>query len=288
MDLLLAAEIVRERLTALSSSLGELADGVDGLSGWPAAIARHEHGHRPVVTSGVGAVRAAATAFRRVDFHNEQDERRVVRFVGALAATAAVLRSAEAVNEHKVALMSAIGTYRKLASKRERDSHQVRELLIRFGYARLNLVQAYRKIPILERTPARIGFSWILGTKHVETVDREDAMRRVPGDVERSGSDLARIQREVMETRRNGLRVVRRVAPHVRANIAWVDGEERQTACIHAPLPILYRFSASADEPEIAGHDRPEPDPRTRASRQRRSDANLQRIPGTIDVYRVA
>jgi len=288
MEPFLAGDVVRERLGALSSSLKALARSIDELSAWPAVITRHEHGERVVNTNGHAAVRLASSAFRGLDFHDEQDERRVVRYVGAVAVTPAVIRKAEIVNEHKASLLQAIGAYRRLASKRERDSHQVRELLIRLGYARLNLVQTYRKIPILNHTPIRIGFTWIMGTKHVETVNREEAMRRVPGDIERSGADLARTQREVMETRRNGLRLVRPVAPHVRANVVWHNGDERQTACIHAPLPILYRFSARAPEPEVAGHDRPEPDPRTQAARQRRSDANLRRIPGTIDIYRAS
>lgn len=286
MELFLAGEEVRERLVALSASLADLAVAIDEQSGAPAVVARHEHGERTVINRGPSAVRFASSALRRLDFHNEQDERRVVRYVGAIGVTPAVLRRAELVNEHKASLVGEIGAYRRLASKRERDSHQVRELLIRLGYARLNLVQTYRKVPILNSTPTRIGFTWILGTKHVETVDRESAMRRVPGDVERSGGDLARIQREVMEARRSDLRLVRRVAPHVRANIVWQDGDERQTACIHAPLPILYRFSSRTTEPEVSGHDRPEPDPRTTPPRQRRSDANLRKITGTIDVYR--
>lgn len=288
MELFLAGEVVRERLVTLSSSLDLLARTIQEVPGWPAEVARHEHGNRPIAMTGAAAVRLAATAFRHLDFDDEQDERRVVRFVGAVAVPPAVIRRAETVNQHKAVLLEAIGVYRRLASKRERDSHQVRELLIRLGHARLNLVQTYRKIPILDHTPTRIGFTWILGTKHVETVTREGAMRRVPDDVERSGADLARIQREVMETRRNGLRLVRRVAPHVRANISWYDGGERQVACIHAPLPVLYPFSSRTPTPEIAGHDRPEPDHRTRATRQRRSDAHLRRIPGTIDVYRAS
>lgn len=288
MELSLAGDEVRERLVTLSSSISVLANVIDEQSGGPAHVARHEHGERPIAMSGRSAIRLAATAYRHLDFDDDQDERRVVRFVGAVAVPAAVIRRAQTVNEHKASLLEAIGTYRRLASKRERDSHHVRELLIRLGYARLNLVQTYRKIPILSQAPARIGFTWILGTKHVETVSREGAMRRIPGDVERSGADLARVQREVLDARRNGLRLVRRVAPHVRANIAWYDGDERQTACIHAPLPVLYPFNSRTVEPEIVGHDRPEPDPSTRQDRQRRSDANLQRIPGTIDVYRTS
>ena len=284
MDLFLAAECVRERLAVLSDSLGELAGAIEGLSDVPSTVARH--GERVEVTRGPAAVRLASTAFRRLDYHNDQDERRVVRYVGAISVPVAVIRLADTVNEHKASLVEAIGAYRKLASKRERDSHQVRDLLIRLGYARLNLVQTYRKVPILERAPTRIGFTWILGTKHVETVDRDGAMRRVPGDVERSGSDLARVRRELGQTRRDELRLVRRVAPHIRANIVWHEGEERQTACIHAPLPILYRFDSRSPEPVISGHDRPEPDPRSVPSRQKRSDANLRKITGTIDVYR--
>lgn len=251
-------------------------------------ITRHEHGEQLETADHAAAIRLASTAFRRLDFHDEQDERRVIRYVGAVAVTADVIRQAQTVNRHKAALVEVVGTYRRLASKRERDSHQVRELLIRIGYARLNLVQTYRKIPILERAPTRIGFTWILGTKHVESVNREEAMRRVACDVERSSDDLVRIRREVQNTQRTDLRLVRRVAPHVRANIVWHDDDVRETACIHSPLPILYRFSSNTAEPEIAGHDRPEPDPRTVPARQQRSDANLRKVAGTIDVYRAA
>ena len=261
MELFLSGEAVRERLTALSSTLSDLASAIEKQSEVPATVARHEHGERVTASHGAAAIRLASTAFRRLDYHNDQDERRVVRYVGAIGVPAAVIRYAEAVNERKGALMEAIGIYRRLASKRDRDSHQVRDLLIRLGYARLNLVQTYRRIPILERTPKRIGFTWILGTKHVETVDCDEAMRRVPDDVERSGRELSRIQHELHETRRNNLRLVRRVAPHMRANIVWYEGEERRVACIHAPLPILYRLSSRSAEPEIAGHDRHEPEP---------------------------
>lgn len=288
MESFLAGETVRERLVALSASLRSLAAAFDVPSDWPAVIARHEHGHLPSVASGAAAFQLAGAAFRHLDFEDDQDERRVVRFVGAVAVTSAVLRKAEMVNEHKRALLEAIGTYRRLASRRARDSHHVRDLLIRLGYARLNLVQTYRKVPILSRAPTRIGFSWILGTNRVETINREGAMRRLPDDIERSGEDLSRISREVFEASRNELRLVRRVAPHVRANICWYEGDERQTACIHAPLPVLYAFSARTPEPEVAGHDRPEPDPQTVRPRQKRSDAHLRRIHGTIDVYRTS
>ena len=282
----MAAEIVREKLGRLDAALNALSVVLGQRADWPAVVACHDHGQLSEAATSAAARRLAVAGFKQLEFLDEQDERRVVRFVGAVAVAPAALRTAEAVNEQKQALQSAIARFRKLTSRRERDSHRVRDLLIRFGYARLNLIQAYRKIPILERTPDRIGFSWILGSNRVCVLDREAAMRRLPGDLERSPADVRRIRREVFDTRLGDLRQVEPVAPHVKANVSWYEGDERHGLSLHAPLPILYSYSSRNRAPEIVGHDRPEPDPATAMPRQRRSDAHLRRINGTIDVFR--
>lgn len=287
MDSVVAAENVRIALKDLWRATDVLALAVAEPVEWPAMVCRHEYGERPVPAQGPNARRAAAMAFRSVDFHDEQNEKRVVRYAGAVAASPQALKAAREVNLAKAAFGDAVRCYRNLTSRRERDSQQVRNLLIRFGAARLSLVQAYRTVPVLDSLPTRIGYCWAMGTNQVNVLGRDAAFDRI-NDEHASAAVKQRMKEAVSRTHPDHLRLVEPVAPHIRANVTWLDGQQRRARSVHAPLPLLYPFHAGQAAPIIVGSDRPEPDPRTREPRQRRSDARMKPIDGLVDVFKIS
>lgn len=258
MDPLYAAEVAKEALALLRQRTARLAEALLACPAWPAVVCVHQHGCEPRVASGASARKAAATAVRQVDYHDDQDARRVVRFVGALAVDTATLQLAQELNEAKSAFAAAIQQYRRVGSRRERDSHRVRELLIRCGAARLSLVQAYRHVPVLAASPCSIGFTWI--TRATQVTPRPSQLH--------ADDDCSADQEHPPE--------VDRVAPHVRANVVWSTPAGPRASCLHAPLPILYPHS-DANTPRIRGYDRAEPDPKNPTTRKRRVDAGKPR-----------
>jgi hypothetical protein len=286
MDSVVAAQNVRIALKELWRATEVLARAVAEPVEWPAMLCRHEHGKRPAPAHGPDARRAAAMAFRSIDFHDEQDEKRVVRYAGAVAVSPQTLNAARSLNLAKAAFGDAVRCYRNLTSRRERDSQQVRDLLIRFGAARLSLVQAYRTVPILDSLPSRIGYCWAMGTNQVNVLGRDAAIGRID-DEHASAAERQSMKQAVSRTHPDHLRLVEPVAPHIRANVTWMAGQQRRARSVHAPLPLLYLFSAGLAAPIVVGLDRPEPDPRTRKQRQRRSDARMKPIDGLVDVFKI-
>ena len=259
MDPLFAAEIAKEALERMLRGSARLSKAIAQLPPWPAVVSIHEHGRDPAVAREAAARTAAATAIQQLHFHDDQDPVRVVRFVGAVAVDAWTLDHARELNLAKTDFSKAIQQYRRASTHRIGDSRKVRELLVRFGEARLNLVQAYRHVPVLDVAPTSIGFTWILKATQVSPIDDPDSASYATPSPDAPGYIA-----------------VSRVAPHMRANVVWLRDGPRRAACIHAPLPILYRYDPH-HVVRLRGYDRAEPDPDDVKPRRRRSDAGVQR-----------
>lgn len=288
MQAILLRVAVRESLDTLVATTRRLNKLIRQTPALAGVVTRHEHGLPPVHQEGLRARAAAQLAFARFDYHDHQEEKRVVRFIGAVACSTEALEAASEVNIAKQNLMTAIRRFRSASSRRVRDEKQVRHLLTDLGHARLNLVQAYRQVPIVPATPSRIGFSWILGTTRVRHTTRETALSRLLPALERTGEDYLAIREYIDSVDPGDLRQVEAVAAHMRANITWLQSGERRSICIHAPLPVLYPIVQGDQEPTISGGMEPEPSADSRAGRKRRSDVRLVSIPGTIDVHAFA
>jgi hypothetical protein len=147
----------------------------------------------------------------------------------------------------------------------------------RMGAARLNLKQAYRHIPVLDRRPIKIGFTW---SKHGRVIQRTSvaaARRLLEQRVETSQTRLE-LQRLAEIREIEVLARVRSVCPHLRANLVFSTENGSPAVCrrlMQAPLPILVPLRSGERLPEFVAVS---PDPPT-TPRLRRADIRIEDEP---------
>ena len=129
----------------------------------------------------------------------------------------------------------------------------VRVILRNIGRSHLNLLAAYRHIPILGTQPARIAFTRTL-TRRVRRVTREALLERLQFS-ERPGA--AEDRSRLRSAPDHHLALVDPHAPNVRANVWYRSRDSRNRDCVQisAEVPILYSTGRRRALPEIVYPD---------------------------------
>jgi len=181
--------------------------------------------------------------------------------LGVAGASAAVIARAEAVNRAKAELRAVCAP---LANARVRIPVKdgqggrvvkpmplVRVLLRELGRSDLNLLAAYRKIPVLTGRVARVAYTRAL-TRAVYRKTREEVAALVAASNRSSAEeDLARL-RSLPGTETH-LALVKDRYTNIRANV-WFDGldsRNRGRTMVAAELPLLYPMGRSKELAEI-------------------------------------
>jgi hypothetical protein len=151
------------------------------------------------------------------------------------------------------------------------------------GTARLNLKQAYRHVPLLDRKPVKVGFTWSRQGRTIQRIShgriRQLLERRSETPQSRMEMDkLSRLSRDEPLAR------VRPICPHLRANVVFEHSGENERRLVQTPLPLLVPLKTGEDLPEFV----PVPPYPTGAERLRRSDVRLEDEPflASLRIYR--
>jgi hypothetical protein len=173
---------------------------------------------------------------------------------GIVAASQATLKAIHAVNDCKqgfkkamLTLKEAHGSLRRVVDFQEameallnkRPSAVARNLQ-KMGLARLHLKQCYRLIPCFQQKPEKIAWTWA-NTRSIRRISVLDADRLLS----KQGED-ARIawQREKLArlSPDEPLAIVQELAPHLRANIVFRQGDNGLTTrkMVKGPVPFFY------------------------------------------------
>lgn len=226
----------------------------------------------------------AIRLYRALWYEDARDGRETLTCPGIVGASEATLAAARDCNVAKDRFKTAVLALKALdrLDRREAmaDLHRRQESLARtmerMGAARLNLKQAYRHIPLLDRRPLKIGFTWSKQGRVIQRTSLAAARRLLE---QRAETPQIRLELQRLAQLSDGemLARVRGVCPHLRANLVFVaqDGPGARRRLMQAPLPILV--------PLQAGHPLPDfvpvaPEPPV-APRLRRADVRIEDEP---------
>jgi hypothetical protein len=181
--------------------------------------------------------------------------------LGLIGGSAAVIGRAEAVNAAKDELREhckAVQNVRVSVPVKDGKGGQVvkmlplvRVILRELQHSDLNLLAAYRKIPILSGRVVRVAYVRAR-TRSVYRKSRAEIAALLDG-LDRPGvaEDRARLQR--LTARETHLALVKEHYDNVRANVWFngLDARNRGRVQVSAELPLLYPLGRSKETPEI-------------------------------------
>ncbi len=223
----------------------------------------HEAG--PVSAQAAGSEREArrlvCDAYAAISYAPEDQANESPVCLGVIGGSAAVIGRAEAVNAAKDELRERckkIQNVRISVPVKDGKGGQVvkmlplvRVILRELQHSDLNLLAAYRKIPILTGRIARVGYVRAR-TRSVYRKTRAEIAALLDG-LDRTGieEDRSRLQR--LPERETHLALVKDRYTNVRANVWFtgLDAHNRGRVLVSAELPLLYPLGRSQEIPEI-------------------------------------
>lgn len=223
----------------------------------PAWVSRTEQ----EIETGIDMRTKAVGLYHALWYEEGQEGRETLTCPGIVGASKETLEAAHLCNAAKDSFKAAILALKALSKSDSntliQELHQrnkeVAAAMKRMGAARLNLKQAYRHIPLLDRRPAKIGFTW---SKQGRTIQRTSVVeaRRLLEKRKDTPQVRLELQRLAGISASEVLARVRGVCPHLRANIVFE--EARQTSgtkrrLMQAPLPILVALRRGESLPEF-------------------------------------
>lgn len=274
----------------VSRALSALEAGIAGLVNTLAHSAATVH----LETDERNPMARACDAYSAIDYQMEDEVGTSLVCLGVLGVSADILRQAQSVNalkaEFKAICAPLHGIQIRIAVKGEpsptRKISAMRVILRNIQRSDLNLLAAYRKIPILEAPPATISYTRA-NTRSVYRKSIEELyvlLNTLEGPT--ASSDRARLT--TLDPRETHLALVKERYQNVRANVLYarLDPRGRGRVQISAELPIMHARGRRS-EPPIVKFPAPQ-DIQGRALRVRESKLEGAPFLQSIPVYRYA
>jgi hypothetical protein len=250
MDLSPHRHQVARGLSALEASIASLTDALAH-----AVISIEVE----AATDGGSPIRRVCEAYSAIDYRMEDDVGTSVVCLGVLGISTEILRRAEAVNAAKAefkAICTPLQGIRiripvKGAASTTKAIPALRVILRNIQRSDVNLLAAYRKIPILDAPPASVTYTRAntraVYRKSIEEVD--DMLRNLEGPA--AMADRARL--DTLNRRETHLALVKARYQNIRANVLYarLDPRGRGRIQISAELPLLYAKGRRARSPEV-------------------------------------
>lgn len=221
----------------------------------------------------------AVHLYQALWYEEGQEGRETLTCPGIVGAGPQTLAAAHACNAAKDGFKTAVLALKNLTKPNanalladlHKRNEEVAAAMQRIGAARLNLKQAYRRIPFLEERPLKIGFTWSKQGRTIQRTSVAEARRllerrRETPQVRLELQRLAGISQSEMLAR------VRRVCPHLRANIVFARAQGVERRLMQSPLPILVPLQPGERLPEFVPVS-PEP---AGSQRLQRSDVRIE------------
>jgi hypothetical protein len=217
------------------------------------------------ISDTASALHHAVAAYLAFEYASEQERSTTVKLAGWFAVAPSCMAEVAHANQRKDALRQTVVALRTLlgcdSSGPDSRAMGLERELTEIGLARVNLLQAYRHIPTLKRTPPGLGFSWVKGEAVVEPASQADAEFFCSGDQ----GDLDALHTAIERYGVDALAFRRRVPLTLVAN-AWLDPETKAKLRVRTPLPLVFPHAPDGSVPTVVMPRPPKP-------RKRRSDA---------------
>jgi hypothetical protein len=204
-------------------------------------------------------IRRVCEAYSAIDYRMDDEVGTSIVCLGVLGVSTEILRRAEAVNAAKAgfkAICTPLQGIRiripvKGAASATKAIPALRVILRNIQRSDVNLLAAYRKIPILDAPPASVTYTRAntraVYRKSIEEID--EMLRNLEGPA--AMADRARL--ETLERRETHLALVKARYQNIRANVLYarLDPRGRGRIQISAELPLLYAKGRRAQSPEV-------------------------------------
>jgi hypothetical protein len=228
-------------------------------------VAALAHQAGPASTDGAGsdaeARRRICEAFAAIDYAQEDEANQSHSCLGVVGGSAAVIDRAAAVNEAKARLREVCAPLQNARMRIPVKDGQggqvvkslplVRVILRELQRSDLNLLAAYRKIPILTGRVERVAYTRAR-TRAVYRKTRAEIVALLEASPRPlAADDRQRLQQ--LPARETHLALVKEHYTNIRANVWFrgLDSRNRGRVMIAAELPLLYPLGRSKEIPEI-------------------------------------
>jgi hypothetical protein len=192
----------------------------------------------------------ALIAFRDLFYIADEDGRTTRTYQGVILSPLELINAAKDVNESKDKFHNAIkkikGDAAAIIDIREKinENYARRMKLNNIGLGRLNLNSCYRKIPILDECPDKIGFTFMSNGKSIKKITAKDA-KELLEKLNENQPEHIRLQIEAVEklNPKTVLAQIQRQSPIIKVNLVYIDKTslpvQRKVKTKKPPLPIL-------------------------------------------------
>lgn len=240
---------VAHKLKTLEESLERL---VDALAHRPAEFQLEN------TMSERAAVRRACEAYQSIDYGMEDAVGESVTCLGVVGVSSEVLKRAEVVNAAKAAFRDVCAPLQKVRTRVPvKGSHEteaipiIRYVLRSIQRSDLNLLAAYRKIPVLAVAPASVTFTRAR-TRAVYRKSVAEIAAMLDGrEGLRALEDLERLSS--LPKGEKHLALVKDHYENIRANVVYrsLDKRGRGRVQISAELPLMYAVGRHPEKPVV-------------------------------------
>ena len=153
-----------------------------------------------------------------------------------------------ASTKKKTNLVSMIESVGKTGGRNAKVAEAMQVLRI----SRLNLLWCYRRILVLPKNLDSVSWTWSTSSKSIDKISYSEALKLVEKEI--TDEDTQDLINEILRTYQSRQLVrVKKVAPHLRANIAFDEGGERTRKMVTTPTVII---SPDATLPRIRWPDK--------------------------------
>jgi hypothetical protein len=274
---------IAKSLTALEASIARLIDALSHGS----VFAQVEN-----ATTERSAMRRICDTYSTIDYAMDDDVNQSAVCLGVVGVNADTLKRALAVNTAKVkfkALCTPLqGVRIRIPVKGERTPTKaipaIRVILRNIQRSDLNLLAAYRKIPILAAPPATVTYT----RANTRAVYRK-SVEEIAAMLENLNSQAAIADREKLrnlERRITHLALVKERYQNTRANVLYsrLDSRGRGRIQIAAELPLMYATGRHPQPPQV--HFPVDADEISKPQRARQSMLEVDPFLHALPVYR--
>lgn len=203
------------------------------------------------LANGLKIRNKAVQLYNALWYDNQEDGRETITCPGIIGASPHTLAIANACNIAKEAFKLAV-----LALKSQKDCEKFKQnrqetiltVMRSLGIARLNLKQAYRRIPVIQTKPIRIGFTWSKQGKVIQRMSKLSVQRLLEKRANTQPYELQLLS-EIHQDEK--LAHVRSICPHLLANVVLPGANGTIRRLIQAPLPILIPLSIGESLPSF-------------------------------------
>ncbi|MEH6575756.1 MAG: DNA replication terminus site-binding protein [Amphritea sp.] len=230
------------------------------------------------VKEGQLSLESTRQLYTDIWYKDGQDGRATIQQYGLIGADQPLIQLANEVNNYKALFrQNATDFQTNENTDTQHRSTLLTSLLSRQGEARLHLKQCYRQIPVLENTPAKVGFSWYTSGRSIKKITPQQALERLL-KMDTSQSHI-QLQIEAVGRLRPGdtLAQLQTQVPVMRANIVWKQNDQIIRKARNISLPILVQLDLN--KPMLPEHNEPPLMPPEARSRIERSDLKIDPQP---------